>query len=68
MRTVTIEIKNSYAYKLLQDLEKINIIRLLSPKTVKNIAEQYAGILSKKTGKKLHEQLKQIREEWDRSI
>jgi hypothetical protein len=68
MTTVTIEIHNSYALKLLKQLERFHIIKLITPKREKDIAKQFAGCISKKTGQSLHEQLTQMRLEWNRSI
>ena len=65
MKTVTVEIKNPYALKLLRQLERFNIIKLIVPKREKNIAQQFAGCISKKTGQNLHEQLNKARLEWD---
>lgn len=68
MTTVTVEIKNSYALRLLQQLERFHIIRLITPKRDKDIAKQFAGCISKKTGQSFHEQLDKMRLEWNRNI
>lgn len=68
MTTITVEIRNSYALKLLQQLERFHIIKLISPKKTKDVADKFAGCISKKTGQSFHEQLSQMRLEWNRNI
>jgi len=68
MRTVTVELTNQYALRLLKDLELANIIRLVDRgiKTEKTkLSEELRGAISKERAKELNEQLSQMREEWD---
>ena len=72
MKTVTVELKNINALKLLKDLERANIIRVLDKdkKKVKNRpSESLRGAISKERAIELNEQLTQMRSEWeDRNI
>lgn len=73
MTTVTIELINSNALKLLKDLELINIIRVLDVPYEKKerikLSAKLRGTISKNRALKLSEQLKQMRKGWqDRSI
>lgn len=67
METILIEIKSSKAYKLLADLENLNILKIITRKPDKeqNLSDKYAGKLNKTTAKKLHDYVKQNREEWN---
>ncbi len=73
MRTVTVELRDSNALRLLKDLELANIIRVLpfeeptEQAKVKN-SEKFSGAISKKTAKKLHKHLREVRQEWERDI
>ena len=67
MDTVTIEITNQGAYSLLNELEKLHLIKVLkkeSPLSQKP-SEKFAGKLPIDAAKKLHDHIKQSRDEWD---
>ena len=68
----TIEILNEKALKLLISLEEMNLIRLIKKET--NSKEEilppqknFIGIISKEEGNSLREQLKEMRNEWERT-
>lgn len=67
MDIVTIEITNQGAYSLLNELEKLHLIRVLKSDsgTPKNLSEKFAGKLLISEGDKLQEHIKKSREEWD---
>lgn len=73
MRTVTVELRDSNALRLLKDLELANIIRVLpfeeptAPPVLKN-SERFSGAISKETAEKLHKHLREVRKEWERNI
>lgn len=69
MKTVLIEIKNDEAYRLLQELESLNIIRLLEGKKQgqKEIAKRYAGRLSEDTADRMQDEINKSRDEWART-
>lgn len=66
MDILTIELKHAKARKLLQELEDMNIIKLLeSAKQNKNKKpSQLRGTLSKKTASALLKHVTKTREEW----
>ncbi|MCD4694749.1 MAG: hypothetical protein K8S16_00805 [Bacteroidales bacterium] len=72
MRTVTVELRNHNALRLLKDLELANIIRILDKykkKEKTKLSESLRGAISKERAKELNEQLNQMRNEWeDRNI
>jgi hypothetical protein len=71
METVLVQINNSKAYKLLQDLEDLNVIKLLKKDTVpqQKLSEKYAGKLPSDIADQLQDYVTKSREEWNnRSI
>jgi hypothetical protein len=71
METVLVQINNSKAYKLLEDLEDLNIITLLEKKSEKSdekLSEKYAGKLTSYVAEELQEYVAKSRNEWDKNI
>ena len=71
METVLVQINNSKAYKLLEDLEDLNILKVLNkniqPK--QKLSEKYAGKLPSDIAEELQNYVTQSRNEWNnRSI
>ena len=71
METVLIQINNSKAYKLLEDLEDLQILKVLNkniePK--QKLSEKYAGKLPPDIADELQNYVTQSRNEWNnRSI
>ena len=66
METVVIEICNSKAYKLLDDLEKLEIIKVISKKiqSKQKLSEKYLGNISSETADELQNYISQSRNEW----
>jgi hypothetical protein len=70
MKTVTVEIKNEIAMSFLQNLERMNILRVvenISPEKQK-LSDRFAGCLSKERVDELQKELIQMRSEWERAI
>lgn len=68
MKLITVELLNENALKLLQQLEKLNILRLVLPQTKKEpIKRKWAGSISKETAQKMLESTDQSRNEWERN-
>ncbi|GAA4786195.1 hypothetical protein GCM10023231_12660 [Olivibacter ginsenosidimutans] len=70
MDTLTIKIRNKNALKLLQDLEQLKLIQIVSePKQVskKKISETLAGSIGKKEAAIYHRAIKTMRDEWERN-
>jgi hypothetical protein len=72
MQTVTIDILNSNAFRLLQDLELLQLIRMRKDKTLpvtdtvkKMKPSDYRGCISKETADKLKAHIEQSRNEWN---
>ena len=68
MRTITVELRNNNALKLLKDLELANIIRVLDEgenKEETKLSTKLRGAISKERAQELSDQLKHIRNEWD---
>lgn len=68
METVTVELKNKKALKLLKELEELNIIRLHKPEEEKNVkdkASKYRGFLSKDAADALLKHTEESRNEWE---
>lgn len=72
MKTVTVELRNNNALRLLKDLELANIIRVFDKDKKKEktkLSESLRGAISKERAQELNEQLNQMRNEWeDRNI
>jgi hypothetical protein len=71
METVLIEIKSSKAYRLLEDLEDLQILKVLrkSAGTTQKLSEKYAGKLPKDIADQLQEYVEESRKQWNsRSI
>jgi hypothetical protein len=64
MNTITIQLKNQKAYKLLEDMEALNLIRVLkeSPK-ISSIRSQ---VKTRMSNEDIDTQLNAIRKEWQR--
>ncbi len=71
METVLVQIYNNKAYKLLEDLEDLQIIKVLkkSIQPQQKLSEKYAGKLPSEIADELQNYVTQSRDEWNnRSI
>ena len=79
METVLVQINNTKAYKLLEDLEDLDIIKVLekngSVKKVKdkvavkkNLPADYFGLLTNEEGNKFETHINTVRKQWGRNI
>ena len=73
MSTAVIEIKNDLAYGFLHNLERMNVLRVVSRQNIQNgnrqkLSERFAGSLSSERVDELQKELNQMRNEWDRNI
>ena len=66
MEQLVIEITNQKAYKLLRDLEELNIIKVL--KEPSNLSALRKKIQTRMTNADIDEQLGKLRDEWARDI
>ena len=67
METVLIQIKNNKAYRILEDLEDLQVIKVLEKKASpkESLSEKYAGKLPSEVADQLQEYLTKSRKEWD---
>ena len=69
MQTITVDIINDKALRLLKDLELLQLIRLRKEKTEATAANhsfsKYKGILSKQPLTEVEKQLNQLRNGWE---
>ena len=65
METVLVQINNNKAYRLLQDLEDLKIIKVLkkSVQSKQKLSEKYAGKIPADLAEELQKHTKQSREE-----
>ena len=68
METVLIQINNNKAYKLLEDLEDLDIIKVLkkSIQPHQKLSEKYAGKLPSDIADELQNYVTQSRNEWNK--
>lgn len=69
MQTITIDIINNKAIRLLQDLELLQLIRMRKEKTqptaATNWAAKYKGAMTKQPVTDIDNQLKELRNAWE---
>lgn len=67
METVLIQINNIKAYKLLEDLEDLQIIKVLkkSIQTQQKLSEKYSGKLPTEIADELQNYVNESRQEWN---
>lgn len=75
MDTILLQIKNDKAYKLIENLEALNIVKVLKKgRNTSNLNKatpkpsEYAGRISKKTATLMIADLDQSRNEWERNF
>ena len=69
MQTITVELVNEKALVLLQQLEQLNILRLVNTKKQPHPPKRkWAGSLSEETAEKLLQHVQKSRNEWERNI
>jgi ribosomal protein S25 len=73
MSTAVVEIKNDVAYGFLHQLERMNVLRVVSKQRIgsvngQKLSKRFAGTLSSERVDELQKELNQMRNEWDRNI
>ncbi|HZY35093.1 MAG TPA: hypothetical protein VFE53_00510 [Mucilaginibacter sp.] len=66
MDTVIIELTNQKAYKLLEDMEELNLIRVIKEPT--KLSALRGRIKSQMSNEEIDKQLNDIRDEWQRDF
>jgi len=67
METLTIQVTNKNAYSMLDELEKLHLIKVLKRENTpsQKLSDRFAGKLPLEAAKKLQDHIKQSRDEWD---
>jgi hypothetical protein len=67
METVLLQINNNKAYRILEDLEDLNLIKVLnkSVEPLQKLSEKYAGKLPTEVADKLQDYVTKSRSEWN---
>ena len=67
METVLVQINNNKAYRLLEDLEDLNILKVLkkSVTTAQKISDKYKGVFTTEDAKNFNNHTQTMRKEWD---
>ena len=70
METVLIQINNSKAYKLLEDLEDLQILKVLNKSIVpqQKLSEKYKGVFSKEDAKSFNNHTQTMCKERDNTL
>ena len=72
MQTLTIQTNNSHAIGLLEELAALNLIEVINKSVISTnktkLSDRLWGSISDETAKKMHEELNQMRNEWERDI
>lgn len=68
--TILVELKNDNALNLLYDLQKMDILQVVTDKFPSkiDIGERFAGVFTKKDSNSLKAHVKASREEWNNPI
>lgn len=66
METITLQINNLKAYKLLEDLEDLNLIKVISreSRSSENLSDKYFGVIPKEVAKEMQDFVTESRNEW----
>lgn len=68
MQTLLVEINNQKALNLLQELEQLNIIRIIKENVLENktkLSDKYRGVFSKEDADSFMQHTQTMRKEWD---
>jgi len=64
MKTITIELLNEHALKLLKEMEDLKLLRLVDVQK-RSSKKKWSGSISKETAEKLDAFVKKSRDEWN---
>ena len=68
MQTVLIEVDNQNGFHLLQELEKLNVLRIIKEDVLKNttkLSDKYKNVFSKEDAQSFNDHTQSMRKEWD---
>ena len=67
--TLTIELNNRKTLSILKELESLNLLRIVKKQSkTKNIADLLENSISNEQAALMNDELKQMREEWERTF
>ena len=67
METLTIELNNPKTFYLLKELEELSLLRIVKKQSqTNNMADLLFNCISKEQATLMNQELKQMREEWER--
>lgn len=64
MESVTVQINNQKAYKLLEELEAMNLLKVIKPK---KLSKRFAGVLPTAVAAEMQSFVEKGRESWGKS-
>ncbi len=67
MQTVLIQIENNKAFHLLQELEQLNILKIVDDNFITKktkISDKYKGVFTKKDAENFNQHTQTMRNEW----
>ena len=68
MQVVTVEIDNQDGFHLLQELEKLHVLRIIKEdilESKKKLSDKYKGVFSKNDAESFDKHTQIMRKEWD---
>jgi hypothetical protein len=71
MQTITIEVSDTKTLKLIEDLESLNLIKIIKdklPSTGKKLSDILSGSISPEEADAMNLELSKMRNEWERGI
>lgn len=71
MQTLTIRVNNPHAFKLIEELEALQLIEVVRksvPKKKQKLSERLAGSITGEQAARMREELQHSRDEWERNI
>jgi len=68
MDTLTIQLKNNKAYKLLRDMEELGLIKVVEKTSSQKLSRLRGKVHSRMDNDQIDNQIKAIRQEWQRDI
>lgn len=67
MKTIKIELRDRKAYKLLQDMEDLKLIRVIQGKSSSKVSRLRKQVKTPMTEEKIEQQFNSLRNKWERS-
>ncbi len=68
MQIVTVEIDSQNGFHLLQELEKLHVLRIIKesvPENKTRLSDKYKGVFTKEDAESFHLHTQNMRKEWD---